>query len=80
MPILKVLALNISESTGTKLTRTQLKTKSPKYVSGVVRLLLKQSLECVKVSCCAKWNEEKQQLEGKLNYKGKPYQWIIEEA
>lgn len=81
MPILKVPALEISKGLGPKLTRNPLKTYSIKYVTReIVRPLLKQTLEIVKVSCCAEWDKEEKQWQGKVNYKGKYYQWILKKG
>lgn len=80
--VLKVPTLEICEGLGTKLTRNPLlKDYSIKYITrDVVRQVLKKTLVNVEVACCAKWNEEKQQWEGNLNYKEESYQWNIKEA
>jgi hypothetical protein len=80
MPVLKVADCKISISLGTKLAMKPLEEYYFQYIyRDIVRPILKKILEKAEVSCWAKWNKEKQQWEGNLNYKGKSYQWVIKE-
>jgi len=80
MRILEVPTLEYRRNL-TSLTLKPLEQYNIKYLTrDNVRPFLQIKFENGKVSCRAKWNEENQHWEGKLDYNGNSHQWVIREV